>query len=194
MEQQHFELFTLLLKKRSKVFPKMIIYTNNLWRKYFVICLNHYQIFFFSFFVSLRVSEAYYKFVLWQMINWWIIQQDIREHPAGTSEISDWNGDITNFWHIEVNGRNFYGAFPLKNPQISQRSQHPFLKLVYSLKVLYVGICYQIIFKCNWARNQRKLQFCLTTSFLSISNSDMCTQTGLNQFKLVFSISNFWPS
>ena len=67
-------------------------------------------------------------------------------------------------------GGIFCGIFPLKNPQISQRCQHPFWKLVYSLKVLCIGICYQIIFKCNWARNQRKLQFCLTTPFLSISN------------------------
>ena len=72
------------------------------------------------------------------------------------------NFRMPNFWPIEVNGRNFSRIFCLKNPQISQ---HLFWKLVYSLKVLCVGICYQIISKCNWARNQRKLQFCLTTPF-----------------------------
>ena len=57
------------------------------------------------------------------------------------------------------------GIFPLKNLWISQRSQHIFKKLVdlYSLTMLCVVICYQFIFKCNWAGNQRKLQFCLTT-------------------------------
>ena len=115
-------------------------------------------------------------------------------NTAGTSEISDWNGDITIFWPIEVNGRNFSGFFLLKNLQISRRSQHPFWKLVYGLKVLCVGICYQIILKCNWVRNQRKLQFCLTTPFLSISNFWYVRKTGLNQVKLVFSIGNFLPS
>ena len=113
---------------------------------------------------------------------WW----NLLSHPVGTSEISDWNQDITNFWPIEVNGRNFSGIFPLKNPQISQRTQHPFWKLVYSMNILCVGICYQIIFKCNWERNQRKSQFCLNTHFLSISNFWLCAQTGLNQFKLFF--------
>ena len=103
-------------------------------------------------------------------------------HPAGTSEISDLNGDITNFWTIEVNGRIFSGVFPIRNPQKSQRSQHPFQKLVCSLKVLCVRICYQIIFKCNWARTQRKLQFCLTIPFLSISN---LRHVNTNWFKLV---------
>ena len=50
---------------------------------------------------------------LLQGVNNWLSLQDIyckklwsrlfcskhAMHPAGTSEISDWNGDITNFWH-----------------------------------------------------------------------------------------------
>ena len=117
---------------------------------------------------------------IWKKKNYFILP--IHKHPAGTSEISDWNGDVTNFWPIEVNGRNLSGIFLLKNQLISQRFQHPFWKLVYSLKVLCVGICYQNIFKCNWARTQRKVQFCLTTAFLSISNFwHVCT----NWFKPV---------
>ena len=63
-------------------------------------------------------------------------------HPAGTSEISDLCDNITNFWPIEVNGKNFFRIFPLKNLQISERSQHIFRKLVYSLTMLCVAICY----------------------------------------------------
>ena len=80
-----------------------------------------------------------------------------------------WTSEHQKFWTnatIEVNGRNMSGIFPLKNLQISQRSRHIFRKLVYSLTMLCVVICYQFIFKCNWARNQRKLQFCLTTPII----------------------------
>ena len=108
------------------------------------------------------------------------------QHPAGTSEISDWKGDITNFWPIEVIERNYSGIFPLKNLQICQRSQHPFWKLVYSLKVLCVMICYQIIFKSNWVWNQRNNNFVWPPLFYQSVISDMCAQTGLNQFKLFF--------
>ena len=78
------------------------------------------------------------------------------------------------------------GIFSLKNLQISQRSWHIFRKLVYTLTMLCVVICYQFIFKCNWARNQRKLQFCLTTPTFIIWISDMCRKTGFNQLELVF--------
>ena len=52
---------------------------------------------------------------------------------------------------MEVNGWNFSGTFPLKNPQISQTSQHPLRKILHSLKGLSSGIFYQIdlIYKCN---------------------------------------------
>ena len=46
-------------------------------------------------------------------------------------------------------GGIFPEFFPLKNLQISQRSRYIFRKLVYSLTMLCVVICYQFIFKCN---------------------------------------------
>ena len=46
-------------------------------------------------------------------------------------------------------GGILFRIFPLKNLRISQRSQHISRKLVYSLTMLCVAICYQFIFKCN---------------------------------------------
>ena len=69
----------------------------------------------------------------------------------------------------------FSRIFTFKNQQISQTSQHSFCNLFHSLKSLCSMIFFtKIIFKCNYAGNQRKFIFCLTIPFLSLMSQCNC--------------------